>query len=300
VTSPGNVSITDANAIAIGAASVGGAFNITAASTSFLGGFSASNYTFSGGSYTLAAGTYNLGGTTTVASSATVTASGATINAAGGTMNVSGTFSVFGGSVNVGTLNVLAGGALTGTGTITGNVNNSGGTVLPGASPGILTINGNYVQGPSGVLGIDIGGTIAGTQYDQLIVSGSASLGGTLSTSLIGGFVPTPGSTYTFIQAAGGVSGTFSTINQPAGALFDPFYGATTFEFVAVAGGGGAVPAPIEPTFNQSIASIEQVLDVLLGVGSVVQDVQVGAGVVASTTTTTAEGKIVPKPPACN
>ena len=298
VTSTGNVALADANAITIAASSVGGTFDIVAASTSFLNGFSANNYSFSGGSYTLAAGTYNLGGTTTVASSATVTASGATINAAGGTINVSGTFSVLGGSVTVGTLNVLAGGALTGTGTITGNVNNSAGTVLPGASPGILTINGNYVQGPSGVLGIDIGGTTAGTQYDQLIVSGNASLGGTLSASLIGGFVPPPGSTYTFIQA-GGVSGTFSTINQPAGALFNPFYGPTTFEFIAV-GGGSAVPAPIEPSFNQSIVSIEQVLDVLLGVGGAVQDVLVGAGVVASTTTTTPEGKIVPKPPACN
>ena len=300
VSSPGDVSLTDANAITIANAAVAGAFNITAASTSFLSGFSASNYTFSGGSYTLAAGTYNLGGTTTIASSATVTASGATINAAGGTMNVSGTFSVFGGSVNVGTLNVIAGGALTGTGTIVGNVNNSGGTVLPGASPGVLTINGNYVQGPGGALAIDIGGTTAGTQYDQLIVSGNASLGGTLSTALIGGFVPPPGSTYTFIQAAGGVTGTFSTINQPLGALFDTFYGPTTFEFIATGVGGGVVPPLIEPSFNQSIVSIEQVLEVLLDVGGAAGPVMFGAGVVAPTTTTTPEGKIVPKPPACN
>ena len=78
VTSPGNVTLSDANAISVGNAAVGGTFDITAASTSFLNGFSANNYSFSGGSYTLAAGTYNLGGTTTIASGATVSATGAT------------------------------------------------------------------------------------------------------------------------------------------------------------------------------------------------------------------------------
>jgi hypothetical protein len=80
--------------------------------------------------------------------------------------------------------------------------------------------------------------------------------------------------------------------------LFNTFYGPTTFEFIAAA--SGSVPAPIEPSFNQSIVSIEQVLDVLLGVGGAVQNVQSGAGVLVSTTTTTPEGKLVPKPPACN
>jgi hypothetical protein len=94
------------------------------------------------------------------------------------------------------------------------------------------------------------------------------------------------------------VSGTFSTINQPAGALFTEFYGPTTFEFIAAS--SASVPAPIAPSFNQSIVTIEQVLDVLLPVGGVAGPVIVAAGVVASTTTTTPEGTLVPKPPACN
>jgi hypothetical protein len=79
---------------------------------------------------------------------------------------------------------------------------NSAGTVSPGASPGILTINGNYAQGASGTLAMDIGGLSPGTGYDQLLVSGTTSLNGTLNTALIGSFVPPPGSTYTFIQSA--------------------------------------------------------------------------------------------------
>jgi filamentous hemagglutinin family protein len=300
VVSAGNVALTDRNAITVIASSVGGAFSVNAPIVNFEGGLSANNYSFSGGTHTLAAGTYNLGGTTTVASSATVTASGATINAAGGTMNVSGTFSALGGSVTVGTLNVLAGGALTGAGTIIGTVNNSAGTVSPGASPGILTITGNYVQGASGTLAMQIGGLIAGSEYDQLVVGGTTSLAGTLTVSLIGSFVPPPGSTYTLIQGSGPLSGAFTTVNQPAGALFNTFYRPTTFEFIAGGGGGSLVPQPIEPSFNQSIVSIEQVFDVLFDRGLEEQGILFAAGVVAPATTTTPDGKIVPKPPACN
>ena len=290
-----NVAITDMNTISIGTTSVSGTFTITATSTSFLNGFSATNYSFSGGVYTLAAGTYNLGGTTTVAGTATVAASSATINAAGGTINVSGVLDSGTSSITVGTLNVLAGGTLTGTGTIIGNLNNSAGTVSPGASPGIITITGNYVQGASGTLAMQIGGLTAGSGYDQLVVGGTTSLAGTLNASLIGTFVPPPGSTYTFVQGSGPLSGTFTTVNQPAGALFNTFYGPTTFEFIAVGGGGGVVPPPIEPSFNNSIVSLEQLSQPLI---ELIETIPVS--VVPPTTTTTAEGTLVPKPPACN
>ena len=270
------MAITDANAITIGTSSVGGAFNIVATSTSFLNGFSANNYSFSGGTYTLAAGTYNLGGTTTVASGATVTASGATINGAGGTMDVAGTLNASGGTLtsgtmnvtgtlntsgsalNIGTLNVGVGGALTGTGTIQGNVNNVAGTVSPGASPGILTISGNYTQGASGVLNMEIGGLVAGTDYDQLKVLGTTSLAGTLNTALINGFVPVPGQTFTLVQSTGAITGTFTTVNQPVGALFNSFYGPTTVDFISAS--TAAVPPQLVPVVQNTIVSIDQVL----------------------------------------
>jgi hypothetical protein len=287
VSSLGNVSITDANAIAIGASSVGGTFDIFAASTSFLNGFSANNYTFSGGVYTLAAGTYNLGGTTTVGNVVTGIATVVDL-ATGATINTSG-----------GTVNVVAGAKLSGTGTILGNVNNSAGTVSPGASPGVLTITGNYVQGPSGTLDMQIGGLVPGTEYDQLLVSGTASLGGTLNATLIGPFVPPAGSTFTFVQAAGGVNGTFATINQPAGALFNTFYGPTTFEFIAAGiaagGGSGSVPAPIEPTFNYTVTTIGQLSQPLIELIDTIVVTYIEPAV-----TVTPEGTIVPKPPACN
>ena len=42
---------------------------------------------------------------------------------------------------------------------------------------GSLTINGNYTQGPSGQLTIDVGSP---EDFDQLIVNGTADLAGTL------------------------------------------------------------------------------------------------------------------------
>ena len=118
---------------------------------------------------------------------------------------------------------VLAGGTLKGGGTIVGNVNNQTGVVSPGASPGILTITGNYTQSPTGTLNVEIAGTTPGTQYDQLIVSGTATLDGNLSVSLLSGFIPSAGNTFNVLQA-GSVSGTFASTSLPlsVSALYGP------------------------------------------------------------------------------
>jgi len=127
---------------------------------------------------------------------------------AGGTLGA-------GGTLNLGTTSILAGGVLTGTGKIVGNVDNLAGTVAPGASPGTLTIDGNYTQGPGATLAIEIGGIVAGSQHDALAVSGNATLGGALDVALVNGFVPASGSSFTIIQA-GTVSGQFASVSSPA------------------------------------------------------------------------------------
>lgn len=113
-----------------------------------------------------------------------------------------------------GALNLASGQTLFGHGTVLGTVLNDG-NVAPGASAGALAVAGDYVQ-VSGTLTVEIGGTGAGTHYDQLVVSNSAALAGTLDVSLIGGFVPVSGNSFTIIAAAGGVSGAFGTTNLPA------------------------------------------------------------------------------------
>lgn len=104
-------------------------------------------------------------------------------------------------------VNVLPQGFLGGNGTIMGNVFNNG-TMSPGNSPGIFTINGNYTQGSSGTLLIEIASL---SVFDRLIVSGNASLAGTLQVSA--GKLKY-GQQYAFLQA-GSISGEFDQILMP-------------------------------------------------------------------------------------
>ena len=83
------------------------------------------------------------------------------------------------------------------------------GTVAPGLSPGTLTVTGDYTQSSSGTLEIEIGGTTLDTDYDQLAVSGTATLDGTLDVSLLYTFFPTDADSF-IVMTYSSVSGAFS------------------------------------------------------------------------------------------
>jgi hypothetical protein len=102
----------------------------------------------------------------------------------------SGTFAVSGDvSPNV-TVNEAA--TLQGDGTVAGAlVVNAGGTVAPGLSPGILA-TGSVSFSPGSTFSVELNGTAAGTEHDQLAVTGAVDLGGaTLVTTL--GYTPAAG-----------------------------------------------------------------------------------------------------------
>lgn len=102
---------------------------------------------------------------------------------------------------SAGVLQLLTGGVLEGTGTIIGNVNNDGGTVSPGHSPGTLKIKGNYTQ-IGGIIDLQIGGTGLG-QFDQLIIDGAFDLiGGTILFDFINGFAPRINDVFNLINAS--------------------------------------------------------------------------------------------------
>ena len=63
---------------------------------------------------------------------------------------------------------------------------------------------------------MDIGGTTAGSTYDQLIVNGSASLTGTLNVTLINGFTPANAQSFTVLTSTAPRTGTFAIANRPA------------------------------------------------------------------------------------
>lgn len=115
---------------------------------------------------------------------------------------------------------VASGARLDGTGRVIGSLTN-GGVVAPGNSIGTLTVQGNYVQGAAGVLEIEFDG--AGG-IDLLDITGTATLGGTLRFVSIGG---AEGAGGTFLQAAGGVTGTFANVetvgaNLPLAVVYTP------------------------------------------------------------------------------
>src|SRR5262249_38111255 len=107
-----------------------------------------------------------------------------------------------------GGLTIQSGGLLTGSGAINGNVTNAGTINLGGAgAAGSLTVNGNYVQTAGGVLNVELGGTTAGGAFDQLAVSGQASLNGTLNVSLLPSYQPSLGDAFAVLKFASSVGG---------------------------------------------------------------------------------------------
>ena len=214
-----------------------GTYNLSGGSLSVVGseyiGDSGSGYfTQSGGSnYVVgtlylghlsgASGTYYLsGGSLSAANESIGTGWGTNGNfiQGGGTNTVAGLLDVgangqyvLGGSVTAPTFTVETGGSLlcVGSGTIQGNVTNSG-LVSPGFS-GALTIIGNYTQTATGTLEVAIFST---SRYSKLVVSGgSASLNGALSIQPVGYSLPSAGQTFTgILTTASGYTGTFSNI----------------------------------------------------------------------------------------
>ena len=102
---------------------------------------------------------------------------------------------------------------LGGSGLIVGNVNINGGNLSPGNSPGTLSIAGNLVLTGANATLIEIESP---TNFDRLIVSGQAALGGTLNAVTYGGGTITPGARYDILQA-GSIVGAFDSLIAPDG-----------------------------------------------------------------------------------
>ena len=134
----------------------------------------------------------------------------------GGTMINGGTLAV-NGSI-LGDVSVNYGGTLAGHGSVAGMATVSyGGFLSPGNGPtgtgkialGALTLSSGSQTN------IKLAGTTPGSQYDQVQVTGSASLAGTLSVSLINGFAPQANETFDILTGST-PSGMFDTLQLPS------------------------------------------------------------------------------------
>ena len=130
-----------------------------------------------------------------VANGGVVELMGGEINTASFVVNSGGSFDFTGGTLHVDTFD--------------GDLNNQGGTVAPGNSPGITNVTGDYNQS-AGALAIELaglGGAGAANGHDQMTITRNASLGGTLDVALINGFTPTHGQVSTILTAGEVVGG---------------------------------------------------------------------------------------------
>lgn len=123
-----------------------------------------------------------------------------------GTFTLSGTNTYTGGTdIDDGTL-VAANSRALGTGSVVV----TGGTLSLGG-PRALNIGGNYTQDPAGTLQLGLGGTSTG-QWDNLNITGTTSLAGTLNLVLYNGFHTSGGQTFELLDSTGGLNGSFEAI----------------------------------------------------------------------------------------
>jgi autotransporter-associated beta strand protein len=187
------------------------------------------NNTFRG-SFTINGGQVHVNGASAAISGASgiSVANGATLALDNGSISVPIIDNAAGGIVHV------SGGTLKAP-SVTGNLINDGGTLAAGSAPGLRMIGGS-LQENAGILQMLIGGTIPGTNYDQLLVGNNASLGGTLSVQFASGFAPAANQIFTILSAQGGISGTFASLVLPTlsgGKTWQVFYGSSRVELLA-------------------------------------------------------------------
>jgi len=171
------------------------------------------------------------GGTTTLGipfnNAGSVQALAGLLHFSGGYVQTAGSTTLDGGSISSSTTMDIQGGALAGAGTVTANVT-SAGHAVPGLPLGALDISGNYTQSTAGSLDVSLGGTNGGTDYDQLLLTGTgvASLGGTLNVDLVNGFTPTGGDSFTLLTFTS-ATGAFQSMSLPPG-CWQLLYNATS------------------------------------------------------------------------
>jgi outer membrane autotransporter protein len=223
------------NASFAGTISGAGSYVKSGAGALTLTGASSSNWQITGGSLVstsaLFTGNADLGAGTSLvfdqtangSYAGTLTGTGSVLFRGGGTVLLTGNSSGFLGTTSVGagsmfsvngtlggTINVLAGGRLQGSGTA-GSASIAG-TIAPGNSIGTLTFTGNLAFTSGSVFEVEAN---AAGQSDKIVVNGTASIAnGTTVSVLAANGNYAANTSYTILTAAGGLSGTFTNVTS--------------------------------------------------------------------------------------
>ena len=134
------------------------------------------------------------------------------ISGAGGfTKTGDGTLLLEGANTFTGDL-VVAGGILGGNGSLSGALlAEAGSTIAPGTSPGILSADSVSFDSLS-TYSVEVGGTTAGLDFDQLQITTEAALAGTLEITLTEDFNPSINDTFVIVDA-GSITGQFDSVS---------------------------------------------------------------------------------------
>lgn len=97
------------------------------------------------------------------------------------------------------------------------------GSIEPGASIGIFHVLADFSQRSSGSLLLEVAGTTPGTEFDRLIVDGSAAFGGDLIVNLDPAYLPAAGDAFDLLDF-GAAKGNFERLTfdpLPVGLIWD-------------------------------------------------------------------------------
>ena len=143
-------------------------------------------------------------------------------------------------------------GSLSGWGTLTANVN-VGGQINPGDPLGVLRIVGNCTLKTSGSFNVELGGPDTGTLWDQLQVSGVASLNGLLNARLVNGYLPGFNSRFQVLIHGSRVDtfAAFSSDPLPPGNFLNPEYATTGVNLITLDATPGFVANSLGRTNGQ-------------------------------------------------
>jgi hypothetical protein len=184
------------------------------------------------GSSAIVGGSVSNAGAISIDGTSSLTAKGG-FNQSGGSTLVNGVLNVTGTCAN------FQGGALSGTGTLNGNLTMAG-MMMPGNPTGTFTLNGNYTQTSAGTLAEQVG-WLNGSNANLFKVSGTANLAGTLALSLLSGYNPMVGDSFilmTFLSDTGtfsNVTGTSIGNNLMLDVIYDAHYVRVEVEAASVA-----------------------------------------------------------------
>ena len=233
VNNAANITLTGASSRIIDQSSADGLRNFATNATS-------GSFTLASGRSLTTPGNFINNGSVKASTGTTFTVGGTGIYTQSGTKaktTVDGTLAASGG------IDINGGSIFGNGGTLSGNVSSSGTLNIGDAikKAGKESITGGYTQASAGILDIDIGGLTAGTKYDQLNITGAASLNGTMNLDLISGFTPTIGETFDIMNFAS-LTGMFATVNGVSingSEHFSVVYNSTNVTLDVVSGASG-------------------------------------------------------------